>query len=219
MASPLIRRSSLSNAIYEDLRERIVSGRVAPGARLTVVQIAEDYDTSQAPVREALTRLGQDGLVVVEPYRGFKVVTLSSGDIEDVLKLRIATDNIALSRAIKRIDDNEVAQLRAHIDAMLEAAEKRDRMTLTENDVAFHTKICDIANSHFLSVIWSSIITQARLATATANRGADDRSLVQIASMHADILHAIERRDIPGAKRANEDHLKYAFTNVLPTLS
>ena len=219
MPPALIKRSSLSNSIYEDLRDRIISGRIVPGARLTVIQIANDYDTSQAPVREALTRLGQDGLVVVEPYRGFKVVTLSPGDIEDILKLRIATDNVALSRAIKRITDDEITQLGAFIQAMTEAAERADRVNLTENDVAFHSRICDIADSHFLSVTWSTIVTQARLATATANRSVDTASLVQIAAMHADILDAIARRDTKEAKRLNEDHLKYAFTNVLPTLS
>lgn len=219
MPVALIKRSSLSNSIYEDLRDRIISGRIVPGARLTVVQIANDYDTSQAPVREALTRLGQDGLVVVEPYRGFKVVTLSPGDIEDILKLRIATDNVALSRAIKRITDDEITQLGAFIQAMTEAAERADRVNLTENDVAFHSRICDIADSHFLSVTWSTIVTQARLATATANRSVDTASLVQIAAMHADILDAIARRDTAEAMRLNEDHLKYAFTNVLPTLS
>ena len=214
MAKPL-RKNLLSNSVYEELRDGIISAEIPPGARLQIMDIASEYGTSQAPVREALTRLEQDGLVISEPYRGAKVVSLSTSDIEDILTLRITTDDIALARAIPRVKKEHVDKLAVLVNAMKEAARERDEAKLAEKDIAFHSAICDCAESHFLSVTWSSIVVQARLASATANRHSDPRNLDQIAAMHEEILDAIEKRDVAAAMSANRKHLKFAFTNIL----
>ena len=214
MARPL-RKNLLSNSIYEELRDGIIAADIQPGERLQVMRIAQAYGTSQAPVREALTRLEQDGLVMSEPYKGTSVVSLSTEDIEDILTLRITTDDIALARAIPRMHIQHIEALTVLIEKMREAARNDDRETLAENDIAFHSAICEHAGSHFLNVTWSSIVTQARLASATANRYSDPRNLNQIAEMHADILEAIKRRDVASAKKANRKHLEFAFTNIL----
>lgn len=211
----LLPKNLLSDSLYENLRDRIIAADIKAGEKLRILEIAKEYGTSQAPVREALARLEQDGLVVSEPYRGTKVVKLSLADIEDILTLRIAMDNIALTRAIPRLTEEQLEVLRNLVSAMQKAAAEGDRVKLAENDIAFHLFICNQAASHILSVTWSSTVTQARWATATANLVSDPRNLEDIAAFHVAIFDAIVRRDIPLALETNRAHLDFAFTHIL----
>lgn len=214
----LLPKNLLSDSLYENLRDRIIAADIKPGEKLRILEIAKEYGTSQAPVREALARLEQDGLVISEPYRGTKVAKLSLADIEDIQTLRIAMDNIALTRAIPRMKEEHLEVLRDLVAAMQKAADEGDRVKLAENDIAFHLFICNQAASHIISVTWSSTVTQARWATASANMEVSDpRNLKDIATFHVAIFEAIAQRNIPAALETNRAHLEFAFTHILET--
>ena len=100
-----------SRAIYLALRERILSNDIAPGTRLVMRDVANRYEASDIPVREALRMLERDGLVETAPYRGARVTTLTAKEVEETYFIRSHLESIATGLAADRITDAELAQL------------------------------------------------------------------------------------------------------------
>ena len=95
---------SLSRAVYAGIRADILAGRYAPGAKLSPRTIATEYKVSLSVVREALTRLTEQDLVVAAPQLGFSVVELDIEDVRDISKLRILLEGAGLRQAIENAD-------------------------------------------------------------------------------------------------------------------
>ena len=95
---------SLSRAVYAGLRADILTGRYAPGAKLSPRAVATEYKVSLSVVREALTRLTEQDLVVATPQLGFSVVKLDIEDVRDISKLRILIEGAGLREAIEHAD-------------------------------------------------------------------------------------------------------------------
>jgi DNA-binding GntR family transcriptional regulator len=93
---------SLTSAVFANLRADILSCRLEPGERLHVGNLAKAYDVSLAAVREALSRLVADGLVIAHDQRGFRVSPTSIQDLNDVTETRIEIECLALRRSIAR---------------------------------------------------------------------------------------------------------------------
>ena len=100
-----------SHAIYLALRERILSNDIGPGTRLVMREVANQYEASDIPVREALRMLERDGLVETVPYRGARVTTLTAKEVEETYFIRSHLESIATGLAAERITDAELAQL------------------------------------------------------------------------------------------------------------
>lgn len=90
-----------SAQVFQALRLAILDGAYEPGERLGLVDLSDRFGVSQSVVREALTRLSEQGLVVSLPQQGFRVVTLSDGDFADLTATRIAIEGLVLRRAIE----------------------------------------------------------------------------------------------------------------------
>ena len=100
-----------SHAIYIALRERILSNDIGPGTRLVMRDVANQYEASDIPVREALRMLERDGLVETAPYRGARVTTLTAKEVEETYFIRSHLESIATGLAAERITGAELAQL------------------------------------------------------------------------------------------------------------
>ena len=104
---------TLTSAIYARLRADILGGRLRPSEKLLIAPLGRRFDVSLAAVREALSRLVADGLVVAEDQRGFRVSPLSLADLNDVTNTRIELECLALRRSIARGDPEWRARLLA----------------------------------------------------------------------------------------------------------
>src|SRR3954469_17138197 len=89
----------LADSIHGQLRATILSGQLAPGEHLREVEIADRFDVSRGPVREALLQLEQEGLVMLRRNRGAVVARMSRADLEEVYSLRLALERLAVARA------------------------------------------------------------------------------------------------------------------------
>jgi len=106
---------TLNARVFEELRLAILDGQLKPGERLRLVELSARYSVSQSVLREALTRLAEQGLAVSLPQQGFRVVTLSESDLEDLNITRTAIEGLVLARAIEQGDvDWEAAAVAAH---------------------------------------------------------------------------------------------------------
>jgi DNA-binding GntR family transcriptional regulator len=96
--------STRTESVYETLRTELLNGQLAPGGKLKMIDLAERFSASQSVIREALTRLAEQGLVVATRQRGFRVRDLSVEDIAQLTEARVEIEAMALRLAIERGD-------------------------------------------------------------------------------------------------------------------
>lgn len=109
--APANGKQTAQDIVLASMRETILSGKLAPGARLRQEKLAEQFGTSRIPVREALRALEYEGLVRSVPYRGFTVTELDADDIEEVYDLRILLESHAVRLALPLMTDEDVRVL------------------------------------------------------------------------------------------------------------
>jgi DNA-binding GntR family transcriptional regulator len=191
---------TLSKHLYDALRRDILGGRWAPGAKLQLTALSEHYDTSSTVVREALTRLVGNRLVLLRPNRGFFVPELSLADLEDITEMRCVNEELAARLAIERGSlDWESELMAAHHTlerTQRREAENPDEHTEAWNEAhqAFHAKLveaCGVPVLIDLTLVLSDLSQLygrwAGAATRYANR--------DIEQEHRDILAAALARD------------------------
>jgi DNA-binding GntR family transcriptional regulator len=88
--------------VFEDVRRELLNGQLVPGQRLKLAALADRFGVSLSVVREALTRLAEQGLIVANPQRGFSVMPLSIDDLSDLTRTRVQVESLALRQAIAR---------------------------------------------------------------------------------------------------------------------
>ena len=129
---------SLNAVIYADLRQRLVTGRMAPGHELSTRGLAAELGVSQTPVRDALSRLAADGAVEIRTKRRIVVPVMTQERFDDLLRCRLLLEPVAAEHALEYIDARGIASMR-EIDAALDRAiATRDADAYMRNNHAFH---------------------------------------------------------------------------------
>jgi DNA-binding GntR family transcriptional regulator len=153
-----------SAVIAEQLRERILDGSFAPGEQISEVQLAARLGMSRGPVREAVQRLAQEGLLVSHRNRGVFVVDLDVGDIADVYRGRRAVEKEAASTVHER---GIPAGLVARLETILRNIERHmnagDWPKLAREDLLFHQTMVEAAQSPRLSRMFSTLAAETML--------------------------------------------------------
>src|SRR4051812_11559444 len=111
---------------YEQLRRRIVTGELAPGTRLDLPVLCETLGVSRMPVRDALSRLDEQGLVEIRPQLATVVSTLSAADLHDTYGARMALESLLIGEAAARVDDKLVAAMGCDIETQRTLADAGD---------------------------------------------------------------------------------------------
>lgn len=167
---------TLVEAAYHRLREDIVAGVHAPGARLRVEHLKDDYAVGAGTLREALTRLVADALVVAQGQRGFRVAPISLADFEDVTETRVLLETEALRGSIAHGDVGWEGEVAAAFHRLTRAEEKLGKRTGPHLDEwekqnrAFHEALIAACPSrwirHFVGILHRQSERYRRLALA-----------------------------------------------------
>ena len=128
----------LRDVVFNTLREAILKGELKPGERLMELQLAAKLGVSRTPIREAIRMLEQEGLAVTIPRKGAEVARMTEKDMEDVLQIRDALDELAASIACEQISEEELAELRHTMHEFEESTKTGDVKRIAESDVRFH---------------------------------------------------------------------------------
>jgi len=211
------RATSLGEQIADILRQRIVGGQLAPGARITEEGVAEEFSVSRGPVRDAITQLSFEKLVEVHKPRGIYVVGLSDEDVEQLYSLRGALEQLALRRALRVTDEARWRASRDAVTAMLRAADAGDHTEFAAEDLAFHSQIYALADHPRLEAAWQLYLpTFAALLDVTINH---DDDLHESAADH-DRLYAVMRAgDEARASAVLAEHLDGARERMVLELA
>ena len=121
----------LRDVVFNTLREAILKGDLKPGERLMELQLASKLGVSRTPIREAIRMLEQEGLAVTTPRKGAEVAKMTLKDMEDVLEIRDALDELAVRIACQKISDEQLRQL----EDMKELFEKSDGLKVVVSAV------------------------------------------------------------------------------------
>jgi len=156
----LLAQESTPAIIADKLRRAIGHGELKPGAQLGEAELARKFGVSRGPVREAMSRLTQEGLLLPIRNRGLFVIHMTSEDIRDMYLAREAIERAA---ARKIIDGDHVAagdELLLIVEQMTRAATPAD---VSELDIAFHERLLQLARSPRLSRMHQTFITETRM--------------------------------------------------------
>ncbi|MGH2532246.1 MAG: GntR family transcriptional regulator [Thermomicrobiales bacterium] len=220
-----IPRSSLGESVYRLLWDRILDRRLHPGEKLSDLRLSDELGVSRTPVREALHRLVQDGIVRAEPNRGFYVASFSVRDIEEVYDLRAALEAAALEAAAPHLDP---AMLRAALD-QLDAIERqigadestdeyqRAASAFLEADRSFHRALAELAGNSRLSAVVEGLWAQI----AVFQRAGTFRHTTTEASIryHRRIIDALLGGDVAAAVRLLKEHIADVKVRALEDLA
>lgn len=121
--------------VVKELRARILSGQYAHGERIRQEDIAEDFQLSRIPVREALRTLEAEGLLIIEPHRGARVATVDRFELEQIYTLRAAVEPLAIRQSIPNLDEDHILTLEALAKRM---EESKDIEEFLAADREFH---------------------------------------------------------------------------------
>jgi len=175
-----IPRSTFASIVTERLRAAIVNGSLKPGSQLSEVELANTFGVSRGPVREALQRLVQEGLLLSEPHRGVFIPVLTDDDVLDIYLAREALESAAI-RSIVANDTSAAASetLDQYVTGMEKAEAAGDWEAVGNFDLEFHVALVEASGSQRLQRMFSTVISETRLCLG-ALTAADTRSdLVQ----------------------------------------
>lgn len=202
---------------YEALRDAILNGRLAPGARIVEAEIARQMAISRAPIREAIRKLERDGLVEYHARRGTVVVALSVDEVRDAYALRAHLETYAARLAVERATDDDFRRLEDSLQQMRERAASDDLRGLIAADVEFHRHILQSSGSKRVRHLWDGLNPHSW--TLLTGVRATEYSLAQIAERHVPVLDALRLRDPNLAETAVRDHILELANTVLNHLT
>lgn len=189
-----ISRESTSAIIADRLRSAIMRGTLRPGSQLGEVELAAKFGVSRGPLREAMQRLVQEGLLISERHRGLFVVQFGEDDVSDIYRARTAIESTAARRILSLgISDRAADELRPVVESMSDAASRQDFEALSEADYAFHELLVGLARSPRLTRMNGTLLVETHMCMRELqSRYADSQSLVD---EHRAIVEALHRGD------------------------
>ncbi len=200
---PTLARQGLTEAVEQTIRRAILEGRLAAGERLVEARISEELGVSRAPVREALARLAQRGLVVSLANRGTFVVRLGPEDVEELFALRVLLEGHAASCLASAGRLTELAYLEQLAESAQEAARVDNVEAAAERDLEFSAHLVALAGSRRVLRIWQELSDQLRLALPGLGRLGPPAPAEGLRR----VVDALHTRDPEAARRAMADHL------------
>ncbi|MBC7312179.1 MAG: GntR family transcriptional regulator [Rhizobium sp.] len=203
--------SAVGPQLYRLLRDRIVKGDLAPGARISESEIAASYKVSRQPVREAFIKLAEESLVEVRPQRGTYVRRISVPAVMTARFVREAVEADIVRAAAQAVTPNILALLEANLAAQRAVVDSDDPSRFMELDEAFHRLLAEAAGQPAIWDILEDLKTQMdRVRHISARQFSRERLIDQ----HAAVVAALRSGDPDAAEAQMRAHLKGVLTDL-----
>jgi DNA-binding GntR family transcriptional regulator len=199
-----------TESVYGALKELILTQRLEPGAALIEAHLATHFGVSKTPVREALLRLSQEGLVDLEPTRGANVHRFGAQEIADLFEMRLHLEPLALGAS--RFDPRVLDALEQTLTEADRALEARDHAALSRLNIAFHRGLYAGAPNRLL-VRWLDELSDRRRLLSVQGWRTNDRSREE-GQEHRAILEAVRSGDTVLAAGRLTAHIR-GFAQIL----
>ncbi len=208
-----IPRATFASIVGERIRANIIDGALPPGSQLNEVELAESFGVSRGPVREALQRLIQEGLLRSEPHRGVFVPVMSAEDIQDIYLAREALETAAVRRITSTSRAATAYKALDKIVRGMESAEAAGDWGLVANrDLDFHSALVAAAESPRLERMFTTVISETRLCLSVLT--AADEARETLIGEHREINEMIREENTGGAVAALTKHFDVAVVTL-----
>ncbi len=207
----------LSDFVLDELRTAIVSGELEEGSLHSIYQLADRFQVSRTPVREAVLRLADTGMVTIERNRGIRVQGLSATEIRRVFEMRLLLEVPASSHAASTVTQGLVDELEGYLTLMRKAIVRKDSDAFFVSDYALHNRILATFENPRLNEYVRSLrdITQNMGVSTTQH----SRTLREVGLEHEPIVEQIRLGNAAAAAAAMADHLVETGTLLLAQMS
>jgi DNA-binding GntR family transcriptional regulator len=211
-------RRVLTDDVVDAIRNAILSGKIRPGSRLIEEDLAASLKVSRGPVRQAIFRLQQEGLVVHEPHRGATVGHISEDDVAEIYSLRLALERLAIEQASRKAGARELADIEAVLQRFRATPRAEvTRLGVAELDIEFHDAIFRAAGSWRLYRAWETLRSQLMMFLMLRDALPEDY-LDSWYHDHVRLLEIIRARDLEAAQDVIEEHINRAKARLLAIL-
>ena len=197
---------TLSQRVYEHLRDEILADHLLSGTELSEVALSKELAISRGPIREAMGRLAAEGLITMRPRRRAEVRSLTAQELIDAYQVREALEVMAVRLAIPRVTEAGLSRLEELIEAMAEHRAEGEAREFSAANVSFHELLCELSGNTKLQEVHHRLEGEiGRFQNRTpALRGSMDDSLTE----HRAILAAIRLRDADRAAALTAAHIR-----------
>ena len=206
----------LRDVVFNTLRQAILRGELQPGERLMEIQLAQRLGVSRTPVREAIRKLELEGLVLMIPRRGAEVAEITRQDLEDVLEVRAALEELAVKDACEHITDEQLQDLKKAANEFKRSLEGTDLVACAEADIHFHEIIYAATNNKRLVQMLNNLREQMYRYRLEYIKDEDKRHILLVE--HDQILKALSLRHVHEAKIAIREHIDNQEITILKNL-
>lgn len=206
---------TLSDEVTESLRTAIRDGLVRPGERLIEREIATRLNVSRVPVREAMQRLIEEGLLTKVAHKGTFVYVPTRAEIEEISFLRVVLERYVAERVIERWQPQHETKLRVIVQQMRSAAAKRDLQQLYAHDYEFHLTLWQLADQTIMLEVLTSLRARINRFLYEANDALPTDQIAMHVDGHDDLIDALKSGDTTRAVRMFTQHVVGAKERIL----
>ena len=150
----------LRDVVFNTLRQAILRGELKPGERLMEIQLANKLGVSRTPIREAIRKLELEGLVLMIPRKGAEVAQITEKNMQDVLEVRKALEELSVQLACERITPEQVEEMKMAAEDFRKVLKSGDVTKIAEADVKFHDIIFAATNNQRLITLLNNLREQ-----------------------------------------------------------
>jgi DNA-binding GntR family transcriptional regulator len=211
-----IPRAALHEQVAHRLRQMLVEGRIAPGAKLNERELSEVLNVSRTPLREAIKMLAAEGLVELVPNRGAIALQLTEQDVMNTFEVMAGLEAQSGELAAQRITDAELDEIRAMHYEMLAAYTRKDLSTYYTLNAKIHRAINAAAKNPVLSATYNQV--NARLQALRFRSNQDGQKWKRALSEHEKMIDALAARDAKAMRDVLLTHLHNKREVVLEQL-
>jgi len=173
-------RTTTPDGVYAVLRTAILDGTLPPGGQLREVHIATDLGISRSPLREAMSRLEEEGLIVKVPFRGSFVAEVSAREVAEIASVRLLVEPYAAELSAEVLCGPGRPQLMQTVEDLHHATEKNDIPASIDAHLRFHRLFYDFSGNSVLQNLWNGWETKLRLYLAVDHRTYSDLQVIAV---------------------------------------
>lgn len=199
--------------LYADILNKIITGQLPPGSRLTEQGLAHSYHVSRTPIREVLISLQEAGLVERNRNRGAKVAAFGPDDVEQIYEVRSALECLAVRRAVHRLALDDLLEIERRLLVANQCASEDWIQQQIDIDISLHQLITSQSGNRLLAKYLeniSSLIHSLRLVGYC-----NEKYALATGEEHLDIVRALTRRDAPLAECLLAAHINSSMRHIL----
>lgn len=206
----------LRDVVFNTLRQAILRGELKPGTRLMEISLANKLGVSRTPIREAIRKLENEGLVLMTPRKGAEVAEITEKSMLDVLEIRKALEELTTGLACDRITPEQIERLKEAETYFEDMLDGRDITLIAEADVKFHDIIFEATDNKRLINLLNNLREQMYRFRIEYLKGLE--YYPKLKEEHNMLIRAIENGDKETAKQVIGNHIDNQVLTVLHTI-